>query len=84
MAKLYFSINKDENGSLCDRVFEAQSKSKAKDSLRDQGLTPKMVFSWEDVCKVVEGSFEHKDMTAEYHDFVLAHRASWEKIAQQG
>lgn len=79
MAKLYFTINKDEKGGLCDRVFEAKSKTVAKDILRDQGLTPKMVFSWEDVCKVRDGVLEHQDMTELYQNFVISHLAEWEK-----
>lgn len=80
MAKLYFTINKNGSGGLCDQVFEAKSKTIAKDMLRDQGLTPKMVFCWEDVCMVRDGTLQNKEMTDTYRDFVLSHLETWEKI----
>lgn len=82
MGKIYFTINKDQTGTLFDRVFEAKSKSNAKDMLRDQGLTPKMVFCWEDVCKIQDGTFQNKEMNDAYRDFVLSHVEEWKKVVK--
>lgn len=82
MGKLYFTINKDQTGSLFDRVFEAKSKSNAKDLLRDQGITPKMVFCREDISKIEDGTFQNKEMNDTYRDFVLSHLDEWKKAEE--
>lgn len=83
MGKLYFSINKDMTGALCDKIFVSKTKTTAKNYLRDIGLTPKMVLSWEDVCKVQTGEFEHKEFTEEYRLFVIEHMDEWTKEEQK-
>lgn len=80
MGKLYFVVNKEESGALCDKVFESKSKTTAKNEMRDEGLTPKLVLCWADVEKIQEGTFEHKDVTDILRDFVLSHASAWEKI----
>lgn len=86
MSKLYFSINKDATGTLCEKIFVSKTKTTAKNELRDIGLTPKMVLSWDDICKVEIGEFEHKEFTEEYNSFVLEHIEQWsqeQKIHQE-
>lgn len=78
MGKLYFSVNKDLNGGLCDKIFMSKSKTTAKNELRDQGLTPKLVLCWEDVQQIQEGTFLHKDVTPQLEEFVLSCVTKWE------
>lgn len=77
MSKLYFSINKDECGKLCDRIFYSKTKTSAKNELRDKGLTPKLVLSWTDVEKIKSDQFQNGDLTEEYRRYVLSHEKVW-------
>lgn len=78
MARLYFSINKDETGKLCDEIFYSKTKTNAKDELRDRGLTPKLVLTWDDVEKIKTNEYVNKDVTEEYQQFVLGRTDQWE------
>lgn len=78
MSKLYVSINKNSNGDLCDRIFTCQTKTAAKNQLRDQGLIPKLVLTWNDVTKIINNEFKHQDLTEEYRQYVLFYADDWE------
>lgn len=78
MAKIYFTINKDQQGTLCDCIFYSNSKTTAKNELRDKGFTPKLVLTWDDVGKVISDQFQNKDLTEEYRQFVISHEKEWE------
>lgn len=78
-AKLFFSIVRNSDKSLGECVLSSKTKTTVKNELRDRGLVPKMVFNWEDVTRIVADTFEHKEMTVEYRQFVVAHHGKWEK-----
>lgn len=83
MAKLYFSLNKDQDGTLCDLIFFSKNKTTAKNELRDKGYTPKIVLTWDDIEKLESNILQNNDITEEYRDFVLSHMKEWEKTMNQ-
>lgn len=78
MSKVYFAINKNQSGDLCDSVVFSKTKTTVRNELRDQGLIPKLVLTWGDVCQVKAGEYKNQDMVETYREYVLNHADSWE------
>lgn len=83
MGKLYISINKDKEGALCHQIFQSKSKTTAKDEMRDQGFTPKLVLCWQDVDLVKRDEFIHKDLTESLKEYIISHAAEWVDIVAE-
>lgn len=77
MQKLYYTINKDSTGNLCHKIFYSSTKTSAKNHLRDEGLIPKLVLTWSDVEKVIEGTLQQKDLTEKIQEYVVIHYQEW-------
>lgn len=83
MSKEYVSIHKDSAGKLDHLVFSSQNKTTAKNWLRDQGLTPKLVLTLTDLEKIKENQFQNKDLTETLRSYALEHLQQWESALEE-
>lgn len=79
MEKLYFSINKDSEKKLCGVKLHSKSKTEAKNQLRDQGLIPKIILTWDDIEKIKKNEFNHNDFTEDLRQYALSQADLWEQ-----
>lgn len=78
MSKEYVSIHKDQTGQLDHLIFSSQNKTTAKNWLRDQKLTPKLVLTLSDLENIKLNQFQNKDLTETLRSYALEHIPQWE------
>lgn len=79
MDKLFFVIYKKDSKEFYHMIGERKSKKAFRDELRDEGFTPKAIFSEKDIAKVLDKTFLDTNVSDKELDYLVSHLDDWNK-----